>query len=151
MKTHILIFVVLLPLLVSAQESSVRGTASYGRADTQEIVTVITVNGAPDPSLGTVVQTLVPLVKLAPPAYNKASQKVVPRLEWFADRVERRWDVVALNQTELDAIQAEAADNAERQAVKALIADIKAGIGTNAERINRLEKAVRRLLKEVLR
>lgn len=149
MKKLILIMAVIASVAFS-QEVSVRGTATYGRTDTQEIVTVITVNGAPDPATAGVAN-LVPLIKVAQPVYNKATHKATPRLEWFPDRVERQWDVVALSQAELDAIQAEAADKAERQAVKALIADIKAGIGTNAERINRLEKAVRRLLKEVLR
>lgn len=46
---------------------------------------------------------------------------------------------------------ARAADKAERQQIKALMADLKDGKGTNAERLARIEKALHRLLKDSLR
>lgn len=78
------------------------------------------------------------------PTYNAATQHAP---EW----VNGSWVVRDLTQAELDANTQAAADKSERQQVKALMADIKAGTGTNAERLARIEKAVHRLLKDTLR
>lgn len=49
-------------------------------------------------------QTVVPLIKTAPPAFNAATQKLVPAEPlWFSDRVERQLSIVNLTQDELDA------------------------------------------------
>lgn len=50
-------------------------------------------------------QTVVPLIKTAPPPYDPDAQKLVAAAPlWFSDRVERQFAVVSLSADELDAI-----------------------------------------------
>ena len=78
------------------------------------------------------------------PSYNAATQQPP---EWKNGA----WVVRNLTQAELDAATQAAADKAERQQIKAMMANLKAGTGTNGERITRIEKALHRLLKDTLR
>lgn len=41
-------------------------------------------------------KTVVPLVKLPEPPHDKINKRAVPKLVWYADKVERDWDIVDL-------------------------------------------------------
>ncbi len=97
---------------------------------------------------------IVRIVQGDKPAFDHATQKLVGQdTETPGDPIilTQGWTVVNLTAEELAAIAAEAAAKTERQQIKALMADIKAGTGTNGERIARIEKALHRLLKDTLR
>ena len=105
-----------------------------------------------DPSVEVLVEVLE-----TQPNYDKATHKLLP-----ADREEpgaadepinliHGWSIVPLNAEELAALAADAAAKTERQEIRAIMADLKAGTGTNGERISRIEKALHRLLKDTLR
>lgn len=76
---------------------------------------------------------------------SDTSDTVISRLELEG------WVRTATPPEVLEAGATLAADKAERQQIKALMADLKAGTGTNGERITRIEKALHRLLKDSLR
>lgn len=105
-----------------------------------------------DPSVEVLVE--VPEVQ---PAYDKATHKLIPADREEAGAVDEPinlihgWQIVPLTADELAAIAAEAAAKTERQEIRAIMAALKAGTGTNGERIARIEKALHRLLKDTLR
>lgn len=70
-----------------------------------------------------------------------------PQPQWLTDQLAGKAAFIAARDARVSAAPAV---SAERQQIKALMADIKAGTGTNAERLARIEKALHRLLKDSL-
>ena len=87
---------------------------------------------------------IVPVVRLAdPPISNPATTRLGPvATSVESDRVTRQRTVVAIPQAEQDAAS-------EIAQIKAVALDLKNGVGTSAQRIQRVERAVYRLLKEI--
>lgn len=91
----------------------------------------------------------------AQPAFNPATQKVVPvsseqaGAAGFPIRLINDWQVVSLTQAELDAKAALTLSEQERQQAKAIVADLKNGTGTTVERLQRCEKALARIIPDI--
>ena len=64
-----------------------------------------------------------------------------------ANTYTRTWVIRALTQEELDNIATNTANEVERDQAKAVYADLKNGVGTQIERLERLEKVAAHLLK----
>jgi hypothetical protein len=96
---------------------------------------------------------LVPLleVRSAKPAYDPATQKLLaatPVADIPNNTYTYGWNIVALTQSELDAIAAETTAQTERDQAKALYQDLKDGVGTATERLERVERVLARILKD---
>ena len=87
------------------------------------------------------------------PTFDPATQKLVKN---FADDDKTftrifKWEVVSLTNGELAQRTQELQDEANRVQIKAVANDLKNGVGTNAERLVRLEKVVAYLLRNEVR
>lgn len=98
MKSHLLLLALVCPAAFAGD------LKTYGRTDTQELVSVATDDeGQPDPTslrppnapADWQPPTLIPLVKLPAPDFDPETQRAEPVLVWHADRVERQWTVGA--------------------------------------------------------
>lgn len=78
-------------------------------------------------------------VENEPPAFNPATHKPP---QWDG----KQWVSVAFTAGELQAIAAAAADATERDQVRTILAALRAGTGTQGERITRLERVVAHLV-----
>lgn len=91
------------------------------------------------------------------PAYNAATHKLVVSTAEQASvgglpiKLVTTWNIVALTQAELDARAAAAADETERQQLKTIVAALKAGTGTTAERLARCERALAKIIPDLYR
>lgn len=87
------------------------------------------------------------------PAFNAATQRL--NYDFVDDdAVFTRtfsWSVVALTNGELTAATQAASDEASRVQIKAVIADLRNGVGTAAERLARIEKGLAYLLRGEVR
>lgn len=89
---------------------------------------------------------VLPVVMTAQPAFNAATHKVVQN-GWSVNQndVTPVWQVVALSQAELD----EATEQTQIAAILATANDMINGVGTTAQRQQRVEVALGRLLKRL--
>ena len=101
---------------------------------------------------------IVPLLEVDVPApvdgvdYDSATQKIqrgTPIVDVPANEHRHGWDIILLTQEELDQIVADEAWTQEQQTAKAQYDDLQNGVGTSAERIERVEKVAAHLLKVV--
>lgn len=108
-----------------------------------------------DPSLEVVQVTDPP----AQPAFNPATQKIVPTSSeqapigpGFPIRLVSDWQVVSLTQAEIDAKAALAADEQERQQLKTLVAELKTpGAKTTVQRLATCERALAKIIPDIYR
>ena len=84
------------------------------------------------------------------PAFNAATHKLIRTSVDDDNAATRtfRYEAIPLTQAELDAKAQAAADEAERQVLRAAYLDLKNGTGTQAERLRRVERAAAWLLRQ---
>ena len=118
----------------------------------------LTIDGKVPTGLDPAIEVLVVRDQTAPPEFDAATQKsvhseteVAPVSAGFPRQILRGWTVTALTQAEIDARTAETANQTERTALKALVADLVAGTGTVAQRQARCERALARLIMDIYR
>lgn len=83
------------------------------------------------------------------PAFDPATQKLVQNIvdDDVAHTRTYGWSIVALSQAELDALAQQAQDAATLIIIRNVYQDLRNGVGTAAERLQRLERAVAWLLR----
>ena len=85
------------------------------------------------------------------PVYDSATERI-QRVDPVYDVVEETatysWEIVSLTQDELDAIADREADDAQLVIIKAAYQDLKNGVGTATERLERIEKGLAYILKQ---
>lgn len=101
-------------------------------------------DGGPIPGLDT---DLVPLLEVVDdrPAYDQATQQIqqiAPVVDIEENTHTHGWEIVPRPQEEIDA-------DAEREQAKAVYKDLMNGNGTQAQRLQRVEKVCAYLLKEI--
>jgi hypothetical protein len=98
-------------------------------------------------------QTVVPLIKTAPPPFDPATQKLAPAAPvWFADRVERQLAIVNLSAEELKHIYiatkrtslANQIDTLRQWKADADTALVSWGADTTAQKFNKLQTVIDR-------
>lgn len=94
----------------------------------------------------------------AKPVFNPATHEVVsisseqPGAPGFPLRLIYDWQVVALTQAERDIKAADAADEAERQQLRALVGELKnPGAKTTAQRLITVERVLARIIPDIYR
>lgn len=87
------------------------------------------------------------------PAHNAATQKLVREFTDNDAACTRtfQWVIVAKTAEEQAAYAEAQADEVTRQQIKAVYQDLKNGVGTNIERLQRIEKATAWLLRNVVK
>jgi hypothetical protein len=87
------------------------------------------------------------------PGYNPATHKLV--YQFTDDDVAKTrtfaWAAVPMSQEEIDSYNLRQTDNAELVILRAVYNDLKNGVGTAAERLNRVERATAFLLRSIVR
>ena len=82
--------------------------------------------------------------------YDSATHRIergTPIVDVPANEHRHDWDIILLTQEELDAIAEQEAWTQEQITAKAQYDDLQNGVGTSAERIERVEKVAAHLLK----
>ena len=96
---------------------------------------------------------MVPLLEVQSPqpAYDPATEKLErsTTVDVDANTHTHGWNIVALTQAELDAIAAQAANDAEREQAKAVYQDLMNSTGNSTQRIVRVERVCAYLLKDL--